>query len=65
MAFKIINVEGEIRNFLKGRKTNEDLGFLLECAGPSYLAAVAKAKARKPKDVAELERLFTLEDPRP
>jgi hypothetical protein len=55
----------EVRKFLKGKKTKADLEMMLRHTGPAYLEMIKAQENRgEPKDIAELERMFNLEDPR-
>ena len=66
MSVVRFNIATELRKALRGKATKVSLESLLHIAAPVYLEAAkaAKEQAGEQKDIAELERLFNLEDPR-
>ena len=66
MSLTKVNVNTELRKWLKGKETKVPVDAFLQEAVRFYLEAgkTAKAEAGEPKDIAWLERMFRLEDPR-
>lgn len=60
------SIPTEVRKAMKGKKTKVSLESIILAIGPHYLGMVnaAKGQASGQKAIAELERIFCLEDPR-
>jgi hypothetical protein len=66
MSLTRFHIPTEVRKALKGKKTKVSIESLFHAIAPQYLEMrkVLTAEAGEQQDVAELERLFRLEDPR-
>lgn len=62
----IFNIETQVRKALNGEPNEASVESLLLYVGLVYLeeAKAAKAQVGDQKDIAQLDRLFKLEDPR-